>query len=160
MFPPPNGFKELEKVYGSLKYTEMSGGNVTPDVLWAHDNLVSLRNVAGTKLNIQLHRLVAPHFEQCLIEAVRRCPSYKVRMLGGYCARHMRHDPKMPLSIHSWGAAFDVNWDKNPMVPKGSKVGFDLPAPFIAAFTEQGWEWGGSWKSISDFMHFQYARGV
>jgi len=156
-FAPPNGFAELKKAYGDFKFTEMSGGNVTTDPSWAHDNLVVERNVCGTGLSIQLHRKVLPIFEVCLSEAMRRCPKYKVRMLAGFCSRHMRHDPKMPLSIHSWGAAFDINWDKNPM---GSKLITDIPPDFAAAFTEQGFDHGATWKSIKDAMHFQYAIGV
>lgn len=156
-FPPPNGWTELKKVYGDFKYTELSGGNVDIDDSWERDNLIILKNVAGTGLKIQLHYKVASIFEICLAEAIKRCPKYKVRMLGGHCARHMMHDPKNPLSIHSWGAAFDVNWDKNPV---SSKLITDLPAEWIAAFTEQGWDWGGAWKRTKDAMHFQYAKGV
>ena len=155
-FVQPNGLKAVEKFYGTIEYTELSGGNVHVVNSFERDNVVTLKNVCGTGKNIQMHRLVAPLFEHCLGEAIKRSPKYRIRMLGGYSPRHMRHDPKMPLSIHSWAAAFDVNWDKNPM---GSKLITDLPPEFIAAFTEQGWNWGGSWKGIKDAMHFQYAVG-
>ena len=79
-----------------------------------------------------------------------------MRQLGGFCARHKMHDVKRALSIHSWGAAFDVNWDTNGV---GARATSDLPKDFVAAFTEQGWNWGGNWKSPKDFMHFQYATG-
>lgn len=154
---PPTGPKEIEKVFGKFKYVELSKGAIDIDDTWERDNVVTLRNVCGTKCSIQLHRLVAPIFETCLKEAMVRCPKYKVRMLGGFVPRHMRHDPKMPLSVHSWGIAFDVNWDTNPMSPK---LITDLPVEFIAAFREQGWEWGGNWTSVKDAMHFQYCRGV
>lgn len=158
MFPPPVGMAGLNKVYGSFKFTELSGGNVTVEAGWVHDNMVTLRDVCGLKgRSIQLHRHVAGIFEVCLADALRRCPKYRVRMLGGFVPRHQRHDPKLPLSTHSWGCAFDVNWDTNPM---GSKLVTDLPDEFVAAFTEQGWDWGGRWRSIKDAMHFQYAVGV
>lgn len=155
-FAAPNGIPAVKALFGDYKFVEQSGGNVMADSGWTHDNLVVEHNVAGTGINIQLHKKIAPFFEECMKEAVRRCPTYKVRMLGGFCARHMQHNPNMPLSIHSWGAAFDVNWDKNPMAPV---LVTDLPDDFIKAFTENGWEWGGSWKSTKDAMHFQYATG-
>jgi hypothetical protein len=155
-FPPPTGFKEIEARYGKFKFVPLSKGAIDIDDTWERDNIVMLRNVCGTKCNIQLHRLMAPLFEHCLGIALART-KYKVRMLGGFVPRHMRHDPKFPLSIHSWGAAFDVNWDTNPMT---SKLVTDLPTGFISAFTDNGWEWGGAWRSVKDAMHFQYAKGV
>lgn len=157
MIAPPRGWYEVKKVYGDFKYVELSKGAVDIDDTWERDNLVTLRNVCGTKCNIQLHYKVAPLFEACLAEAMRRAPKYRVRMLGGHNARHMMHDPKKPLSLHSWGCAFDINWDKNPVAPT---LVTDLPPEFVAAFTEQGWNWGGAWKSVKDTMHFQYANGV
>ena len=156
-FPPPSGVAGLNKVYGSFKWVELSGGNVDIDDVWERDNLVTLRDVCKTGHNVRIHRLVAPVFESCLAEAIKRCPKYRIRLLGSFSPRHQRHDPKLPLSIHSWGAAFDVNWDKNPM---GSKLVTDLPPEWVAAFTEQGWEWGGAWRSLKDAMHFQYAKNV
>lgn len=157
VFTPPKGFKELDARYGKFTFTEMSGGNVNVDDTWEKDNIVTLRNVSGTKLNIQLHRLVAPIFEFCLTEAMKRVPGYKVRMLGGYCPRHQMHNPKYPLSTHSWGCAFDINWDKNPV---SKTLVTDIPESFREAFVEQGFEWGGAWKGTKDAMHFQFANGV
>lgn len=156
-FTPPHGFKELTKRYGSFKYSELSKGEVDIDDTWERDNLVMLRNVCKTGCNIQLHRLVAPIFEACLAEAIKRAPKYKVRMLGGHSARHMMHDVSKPLSTHSWGCAFDVNWDKNPV---SNTLITDIPDVWRAAFQEQGWNWGGGWKSAKDAMHFQYATGL
>lgn len=156
-FPAPKGWAEVKKTYGSFKWTELSGGNVDIDDTWEHDNLIILRDVAGTGLSIQLHYKVAPLFADALAEAVKRCPKYKIKQLGGHCARHMMHDPKKPLSLHAWGCAFDINWDKNPA---GPTLVTDLPPQFVAAFVERGWDWGGNWRSFKDSMHFQYATGV
>ena len=157
-FIPPHGFDALKARYGDFKYTELSKGEVDIDDTWERDNLVVLRNVCGTGLKIQLHRLVAPIFEVCLEEAIKRVPSYKVRMLGGHSARHMMHDVKKPLSTHSWGCAFDVNWPENPVA---KTLITDIPPDWRSAFTEQGWNWGGNWKGgVVDSMHFQYATGL
>lgn len=156
-FTPPHGFDALKKTYGDFKFTELSKGQVDIDDTWEKDNLVVLRNVLKTGCSIQLHYKVVPIFEYCLGEAMRRCPKYKIRMLGGHSARHMMHDPKKPLSTHSWGCAFDVNWDKNPV---SKTLITDLPPEWVAAFTEQGWNWGGAWKGVKDAMHFQYATGL
>jgi hypothetical protein len=154
--PLPNGIKEVKKTFGDFKYTELAKGAVDIDDTWEKDNIVMLRNVCKTGCNIQLHRLIAPLFEHCLAEAMKAAPKYKVRMLGGHVPRHKMHDPKRDLSTHTWGIAFDINWDKNPV---SSKLITDLPDEFVAAFTGQGWDWGGKWRGTKDSMHFQYAVG-
>jgi hypothetical protein len=156
-YAPPHGMKDVIEFYGDNKTTELSKGNCRGDPTWESENLVVLKNAGGSGISVQVHHKVAPILDYCLAEAIKRCPEYKVRMLGGYCARHQRNDPTLPLSIHSYGAAFDINWDKNPM---GHTLITDLPISFVNAFTEQGWEWGGSWKSLKDSMHFQFATGA
>lgn len=156
-FPPPTGWAAVKKVYGDFKYVELAKGAIDIDDTWERDNIVTLRNVCKTGLNIQLHFKLVHNFEYCLGEAIRRVPKYKVRMLGGFVPRHQMHDPKRPLSLHSWGCAFDVNWDTNPV---SKTLVTDLPPEWVAAFTEQGWNWGGAWRSTRDAMHFQYALGV
>lgn len=153
---PPKTLAEVKETYGDFKFTELSKGQVDIDDTWERDNLVTLRNVCGTGLNIRLHRLVAPLFEEALAAAMKACPDYKVRMLGGFSARHKMHDPKRGLSLHSWGCAFDINWDKNPV---GGKK-YDLPEAFVAEFEKRGWNWGGRWRGTKDWMHFQYAAGT
>lgn len=155
-FAPPNGIAAVKAAYGDYNYTELSGGNIAADPAWVHDNLIVLHNVCGLGKSIQLHHKVAQSFLYCLSEAVKVCPSYQIRMLGGFCARHQRHDARLPLSIHSWGAAFDVNWDTNHL---GPHLITDIPLKWIEAFTSQGWEWGGGWHGIKDAMHFQFATG-
>lgn len=156
MLLTPVGLSQVEKTFGKLKYTNMSGGNVDLDDTWERDNLVTLRNVCKTGLNIRLHRLVAPSFESCLFKTKAICPGYKIRMLGGHCARFKMHDPKRGLSTHSWGIAFDINWDKNPV---SSKLITDIPEEFVQVFVQDGWDWGGNWKDTKDSMHFQFAKG-
>lgn len=156
-FPVPYGMGGVIQRFGFNHTTELSKGSCLGDPTWEHNNLVVLRNVNGTGCNIQLHHELAPLFRLSLAEAMAAAPDYKVRMLGGYCARHQRNDSTLPLSIHSFGAAFDINWDKNPM---GKTLVTDLPPEFVAAFKKYGWNWGGDWNSVKDAMHFQFATGV
>ena len=155
-FPIPHGMKAVRAQFGNFNFTELSGANVDVDDTWEADNLVMLRNVAGTGLNVRLHRLVAPEFEAALKEIVAACPKYKIRMLGGYCPRHKMHDVKRELSTHSWGIAFDLNWDKNPVA---ATLITDFPPELIAILKRRGWNWGGDWKGTKDSMHWQWATG-
>lgn len=152
---PPHGMQEVIQFYGDNKTSELSKGNCRGDPEWEHSNLIVLHNVCGTGRAVQIHHAVSAVFQESLAEAIQVCPGYTIRMLGGYNARHQRNDPSLPLSIHSYGAAFDVNWDTNPM---GSVLVTDLPKAFISCFERRGWEWGGRWKH-PDAMHFQWATG-
>jgi hypothetical protein len=153
----PRGWKAVKAFYGDPAFLELSGGNVDLDDAWEAQNLVLLRKVGGTKLNVRLHYKVAPYFLAAFAAALTDAPAYTVRLLGGFCARHQRHDPRLPLSLHAYGAAVDVNWDTNPM---GKILVTDLPRTLVDAFRNHGWEWGGDWTGVKDPMHFQYARGV
>ena len=63
--------------------------------------------------------------------------------------------PKRYLSFHAMGIAIDVNSRSNPYREDNTLV-TDMPAWFVAAWTEAGWCWGGSWRDIKDPMHFSW----
>ncbi|MFA5224842.1 MAG: M15 family metallopeptidase [Candidatus Omnitrophota bacterium] len=71
------------------------------------------------------------------------------------------------LSMHSYGFAVDINPLQNPYI-KGEII---LPAgaiydpaepgtltrdcPVVKAFISLGWTWGGDWRSLKDYQHFE-----
>jgi len=74
-------------------------------------------------------------------------------------------------SQHAYGRAVDVNPFQNPYVRGDGVVlpelasayadrrrvrpGMVLPgSKVVAAFSRVGWEWGGDWQSLKDYMHF------
>ncbi len=75
------------------------------------------------------------------------------------------------LSLHSYGMAIDINPKLNPYVKKGAvspKNGApyadrskDFPGKIdrddlvYKLFTKHGWEWGGNWKTVKDYQHFE-----
>jgi len=74
---------------------------------------------------------------------------------------------KVTLSNHAFGQAIDINPFLNPYVsgkhvsPKGSRYDetvkgtLSKDSPIVQAFLKLGWQWGGHWKSIKDFQHFE-----
>ena len=56
------------------------------------------------------------------------------------------------MSLHSWGIAIDVNAFENGLnqTPK-------LSPGFVKCFTNNGFDWGGTWKR-KDGMHFQLSK--
>jgi hypothetical protein len=56
------------------------------------------------------------------------------------------------MSLHSWAIAIDVNAFENGLnqTPKLSKL-------FVSCFTNNGFDWGGTWTR-KDGMHFQLSK--
>lgn len=71
------------------------------------------------------------------------------------------------LSKHAAGLAIDINPLLNPYVkdgvnsPENSKYDSNVPgtileySPITLEFKKRGWTWGGDWKSLKDYQHFQ-----
>jgi mRNA-degrading endonuclease HigB of HigAB toxin-antitoxin module len=85
--------------------------------------------------------------------------SFNIRPMRGYEAAYIKavksgniDDAIKYLSMHAWAIAFDTNaaWNRLGIAPT-------LSAGFVKAFTDAGFEWGGSWKRRVDGMHFQLA---
>lgn len=90
---------------------------------------------------------------------------------------NFRHVAKTKVpSNHSWGKAIDINPLYNPYVKKrkdGSlyvspekgrqyanrsknfKYKIDENDPCFMEFTKHGFKWGGHWKSLKDYQHFE-----
>lgn len=56
------------------------------------------------------------------------------------------------MSLHSWAIAVDINAFENGLrqTPK-------LSSGFVKCFTDNGFEWGGTWQR-KDGMHFQLSK--
>jgi|GEM_PF-448605 len=71
------------------------------------------------------------------------------------------------LSRHALGTAVDVNPIQNPYIrggtvlPPGARYDPHRPGtlteegPVVRAFLRFGWTWGGHWKTLKDYQHFQ-----
>jgi len=74
------------------------------------------------------------------------------------------------LSMHAYGRAIDINPVQNPYIRKDEvlPVGarYDVKADgtlsadhaVVKAFLERGWKWGGNFRSLKDYQHFEKAR--
>lgn len=72
------------------------------------------------------------------------------------------------LSNHSYGRAIDINPFQNPailrdgtVIPEGAdydpaaKGTLTAGDPVVRLFLRHGWQWGGTWRSLKDYMHFE-----
>jgi hypothetical protein len=150
---------------------------------WYRKHIIECHQSNGNRLPgipakwyIKVHKMVEPY----LREALRRCEitsDYAINRMGSYNFRHMGNDPGRSLSMHSFGAAFDVNPPDNSGMhysrgnspsaysdrymkrwPKG------VPAEFVQAFNSCGFAWGSDWNedgrtedhTFLDPMHFEW----
>lgn len=71
------------------------------------------------------------------------------------------------LSNHAYGRAIDINPFQNPYIrinyisPKGSSYNPNKPGTItkdsflVKEFKKRGWTWGGDWKTLKDYQHFE-----
>ncbi|MGD0336830.1 MAG: M15 family metallopeptidase [Candidatus Omnitrophota bacterium] len=71
------------------------------------------------------------------------------------------------LSMHSYGYAIDINPVQNPYIkrrivlPPGAIYDpcesgtLTRYCPVVRSFMRLGWTWGGNWKSLKDYQHFE-----
>lgn len=114
-----------------------------------------------------VHRRAEPKMRAGFAAAQKACPTYEIASAGCWVYRHMRHDPSLPLSNHSWGAAVDVDAEHNgglsvrPGPPPWSTAWHrtwphGLPQAWIDGFLSVGGiGWGGAWSGYVDPMHLE-----
>jgi hypothetical protein len=71
------------------------------------------------------------------------------------------------ISNHAAGLAIDINPKLNPYIKNGSslptncvydttKAGtLSASSQLVNEFKQRGWQWGGDWKTLKDYQHFE-----
>lgn len=71
------------------------------------------------------------------------------------------------ISNHASGLAIDINPMLNPYIKNGNslplKCEYDttkagtisVDSDLVKEFKQKGWQWGGDWKSLKDYQHFE-----
>ena len=59
------------------------------------------------------------------------------------------------LSTHAWGAAIDLDPDRNPLGKEWNSQDGMMPLTVVGIFEAEGWRWGGRFQNRKDCMHFQ-----
>ena len=146
-------------------------GTGAVDTAWKKANIITVRDLPGVpaKWYFETHRLIEPYIREALRRAHVAAPEYTIERAASFVFRHQRHDPKRPLSYHSWGVAFDVDPGHNEsasFAPGQAPAPFSaawhirwpngLPQAFVEAIESVGFTWGGRWKGFVDPMHFEF----
>lgn len=83
------------------------------------------------------------------------------------CFNYRKVEGSNKYSNHAFGLAVDINPLQNPMI-KNKKIyppnaKYDIKAKgtlsknsfLVKEFIKRGWSWGGNWKTLKDYQHFE-----
>ena len=143
----------FDKMYG-----ECRAGQVAPNLVQVNWLPKSWgRPVSITRVNGVDRRLAAVSAElDALPEPFQR---YLHPIGGTYNCRPIAGTDR--LSMHSWGAAIDLNtafsdyWRWSRVGAEGPAYRNRVPPEIVAIFERHGFIWGGRWSHF-DTMHFEY----
>ena len=149
----PNGLAELNRMLGDRcidrsndarsywpHQSDDGGGYVYYNTYLARDVGYNIRN-----------HIDAAHRDQALYPGIG---GYNCRLIAGTTT----------WSVHSWGAAIDTNWQRNPRGQDswngrgsdGTDYGTYIPDVWRGAFPGHRFFWGLNFDTTPDPMHFQY----
>lgn len=169
-FPPLTGNDARMKLFGKMSYISapVKGNpeNISIQGSWARDNLCiieipQLIGVAGapTTGKVQCHRLVADAIRFLFVELEQNELLDDIHHWDGmFCPRFVRGS-KVTLSNHSFGTAFDINAQWNPIgKPPAAEGKLGCLYRIVPFANKHGFYWGGHYGKRPDGMHFEYSR--
>ncbi len=129
------------------------------DIATVRTQLVKLYLPSPTgDVGVWVHTRVAPALRAVIRNLAREAAAgrtYTIRSWDTGSYRAATIPPYRYMSFHAIGAAIDVNAASNPQRLDNVLV-TDMPAWFVAAWTDAGWCWGGNWQTKKDPMHFSW----
>ena len=142
---------DARNAFEPFNYIDMGDGMIQIDPDWVSRNIVR-QAVPILKGGVVCHRLMVNQLAGALGEIEQRGLAKFIdpSQYGGcWVPRHIDFNPAMPLSMHGWGLAADINVSTNGL---GMKPTMDPRV--VAIFERWGFVWGGRW-SRPDGMHFE-----
>jgi hypothetical protein len=142
-------------IIGTMNYKIMDDGFIKPQQTWVDSNISTATvSIIG---EVTCHRLMLPQLQAALSEIESSGLGGELRPgdYGGcYVPRFIDRNPSLPLSMHAFGLAVDLNVSTNQLGTEG-----DMNPRVVEIFERWGFVWGGDW-SRPDPMHFELSRLV
>lgn len=168
-FSPLVGNEEREKVFGKFKFipNPVPGNPESIKIIddWVSQNIVEvyipqLVSVKGAPKSgkIQIHKLISKQFVNLFAEWEKLGYMNLVKTWGGSFVPRFVRGSNTNLSNHSFGSAFDINVQWNPLGAIGPLVGKEGSVrELVPSANHNGFYWGGHYKNRPDAMHFEAA---
>jgi hypothetical protein len=141
-------------IIGTMHFLIKKNGFIRPDPAWVAANIASgTVPILGT---VTCHRILFPQLSAALAEIERKGLSSLIDPgdYGGcYVPRFVDRNPDLPLSMHAFGLAIDINVSQNPLGTRGN-----MDPRIVAIFEKWGFKWGGDFRPRPDPMHFELQR--
>jgi hypothetical protein len=142
-------------IIGTMNYRILDDGFIKPEKAWVDSNIATASvSIIG---EVTCHRLMIPQLQAALseIESAGLADELRPDDYGGcYVPRFIDRNPSLPLSMHAFGLAVDINVSTNQLGTEG-----DMNPRIVEIFERWGFVWGGEW-SRPDPMHFELGRLV
>ncbi|MDQ3878599.1 MAG: M15 family metallopeptidase, partial [Actinomycetota bacterium] len=153
--PQPVGVAQ-GSIIGTMHYLIQKNGFIKPDPAWVNAYIVEASvPILGT---VTCNRLMVPQLAAALSEIARDGLTSAVdpQDYGGcYVPRFVDRNPALPLSMHAFGLAIDLNVSENQLGTEGH-----MDPRVVQIFEKWGFRWGGTFSTRPDPMHFELARLV
>lgn len=153
----PHSTDECSLRYGSLKFSSELGLHWPDAPKWVSPWKVPDPVILKLQTGQVVHRIFANKDIHAALTAAFHDLIWSgayaeiVTFDGCFNVRWQRGSSGVP-SYHSWALALDFNATQNPL--GSEKTAFS--EPFIKAFKDAGFQWGGDFKGRKDPMHFQW----
>lgn len=138
---------------GRMDFRVLDDGFIEPAPAWVEQNIAA--GEVPLLGEVTCHRLLIPQLAAALNEIAERGLAGEIdpAQYGGcYVPRFVDRNPDLPLSMHAFGLAVDLNVATNQLGTAG-----DMDPRVVQIFERWGFVWGGEW-SRPDPMHFELAR--
>jgi hypothetical protein len=168
IFPPLTSNIERAETFGEFRYQRIAPDKDDIRILdgWAQSNIVTvtlpqLAGVKGARADgkVRVHTLVVEQFKALFAAWEQESIMPLVLTWEGSFVPRFQRGSTSKLSNHSWGTAFDINyeWNKLGAVPalRGRKGSVRELVPLANKY---GFFWGGHFQGRPDGMHFEVAR--
>ncbi len=167
--------KDIDLRYIELNYIDFNGKTQTGELI-VHYKVA--HNVV--KVFRELYNIKYPIREMALISDFKGSDfaSIEADNTSAFNCRNIAGTSRW--SKHAYGKAIDINPIENPYISKSGNISHTKSLKYrdrrhtkntsasramILAddkarkiFTKYGWSWGGYWKSIKDYQHFEYKK--
>jgi D-alanyl-D-alanine carboxypeptidase len=170
----PVGIDDLR--YLEVKYRDFNGGTRKGELIVHKDVARSLSGIFE-----ELYAIGYPIYQMKLVSDYHGSDYDSIEADNTSAHNCRKATGSQKWSKHAFGKAIDINPIENPYISRNGKIVHrvtsegrnryhsDLSNPHdkavllpndkaVRIFKKYGWSWGGDWRTIKDYQHFEYGR--